>query len=101
MRITPSLPTLALLLALTCLSANALAASPDTPCWEEASHRHGIPVELLKAVAHVESSNRARVIARNTNGSLDIGFMQINDWWLPALAKQGIGKAELLDAAPT
>lgn len=98
MRITPSLPTLALLLALACLSADALAASPDTPCWEEASRRHGIPVELLKAVAHVESSNRARVIARNTNGSLDMGFMQINDWWLPALAKHGIGKSELLDA---
>ncbi|WP_308874006.1 hypothetical protein [Thiothrix subterranea] len=30
MRITPSLPTLALLLALACFSADVLAASPDT-----------------------------------------------------------------------
>ena len=58
-----------------------------------------MPVSLLKAVAQVESSNRARVVARNTNGSLDIGYMQINDWWLPKLQQYGITKHTLLDDA--
>ena len=89
---------LAFLLALVGCVAAGTAYATDVPCWAEASNRYGVPVDLLKAVAQVESSNRARVIARNTNGSLDIGFMQINDWWLPALAAQGIGKNELLDA---
>lgn len=69
------------------------------PCWEAASSRYGVPVALLKAVAHVESSNRARVVARNTNGSLDIGYMQINDWWLPRLARYGITHDTLVDDA--
>ncbi|WP_287602416.1 lytic transglycosylase domain-containing protein [Thiothrix sp.] len=73
----------------------------NPPCWDEAAARYGVPVPLLKAVAHVESSNRARVVARNTNGSLDIGYMQINDWWLPKLAAYGIDKATLLNDACT
>lgn len=94
----PAIPRLALLLALGVMSAGSVYAADAEPCWAEASSRYGVPVDLLKAVAQVESSNRARVIARNTNGSLDIGFMQINDWWLPQLAQHGIGKNELLDA---
>jgi hypothetical protein len=73
----------------------------NPPCWEDAAKRYSVPVELLKAVAHVESSNRARVIARNSNGSLDIGYMQINDWWLPKLAEYGIDKDALVDDACT
>lgn len=86
--------------------ANALAQvvsneaySGVAPCWGEAAKRYGVPVTLLKAVAQVESSNRARVVARNTNGSLDIGFMQINDWWLPHLQRYGVTKTTLLDDA--
>lgn len=93
----PAIPRLALLLALSGMPAGIAYADAE-PCWAEAASRYSVPVTLLKAVAQVESSNRARVIARNTNGSLDIGFMQINDWWLPKLAQHGIGKNELLDA---
>lgn len=71
----------------------------NPPCWADAAQRYGVSVDLLKAVAHVESSNRARVIAQNTNGSLDIGFMQINDWWLPKLKEYGISKDTLVDDA--
>lgn len=101
----PQQRAMAILLALLPLLSPGMARAGNTagqqagePCWAEASRRHGVPVELLKAVAEVESSNRARVIARNANGSTDIGFMQVNDWWLPKLAAFGIGKAELLDA---
>lgn len=74
------------------------AYANSEPCWEVASQRYRVPVALLKAVAEVESSNRARVVARNTNGSLDIGFMQINDWWLPQLKQHGIQYEHLMDA---
>lgn len=79
------------------LFTTLLPASSWAECWGEASARYGVPVPLLKAVAQVESSNRARVIARNTNGSLDYGFMQINDWWLPKLKAYRIGVEELLN----
>lgn len=75
-----------------------LASNAHATCWEEASGRYNVPIPLLKAIAEVESSNRARVVAQNTNGSFDYGFMQINDFWLPELARHGIGKAELMDA---
>jgi soluble lytic murein transglycosylase-like protein len=102
---TPLLVLSALLItSLFILPTRALASQQagggdgNTPCWAEAASRHGVTVDLLRAVAHVESSNRARVIAQNTNGSLDIGFMQVNDWWLPKLREYGIGKNELMDA---
>ncbi|MDD5395551.1 MAG: lytic transglycosylase domain-containing protein, partial [Thiothrix sp.] len=74
-----------------------LAGTANATCWQDASERYNVPVPLLRAIAEVESSNRARVVARNTNGSLDMGFMQINGWWLPQLAKYGISENELMN----
>lgn len=74
-----------------------LADETYADCWEEASGRYNVPVTLLKAIAEVESSNRARVVAVNTNGTQDYGFMQINDFWLPKLKRYGIGVDELMD----
>lgn len=74
-----------------------LADETYADCWEEASGRYNVPVTLLKAIAEVESSNRARVVAVNTNGTQDYGFMQINDFWLPTLKRYGIGVDELMD----
>ncbi len=74
-----------------------LANKIHADCWEEASGRYNVPVTLLKAIAEVESSNRARVVAVNTNGTQDYGFMQINDFWLPKLKQYGIGVDELMD----
>lgn len=86
------------LLTLGLLPILGLANPVHATCWQEASKRYNIPIELLQAIAHVESSNRARVVALNSNGSLDYGFMQINDFWLPELSKYHIGTTELMDA---
>lgn len=67
-------------------------------CWEEASQSYGIPVTVLIAVAKTESGFKPDALNRNTNGSRDIGLMQINDIWLPTLAKFGINEKALLDA---
>jgi soluble lytic murein transglycosylase-like protein len=80
------------------LGASALLASDSAqPCWEDAARRHGVSPELLVAIARTESSLNPVAIGRNTNGSRDIGLMQINSAWLPTLSRHGIGESELLD----
>lgn len=88
-----------ILLALGCLPLlGSFTPAAQATCWQEASKRYNVPISLLQAIAFVESSNRARIVALNTNGSMDYGFMQINDFWLPELRKYHIGTAELMDA---
>lgn len=90
-----------LILALT-LSVQAWAVFAQQPqqgwqCWAEASAKYNIPVDLLYAIARVETSNRATLISKpNKNGSYDIGLMQINSMHLPRLAKKGITRQDLI-----
>ena len=72
------------------LLAALLSGPADATCWEEASRLYGIPVKMLKAVARTESGFNAKALHRNPDGSRDIGLMQINSSWLPALARYGI-----------
>lgn len=72
------------------------SASPAT-CWEQAAQRHQVNPHLLVAIAEVESGLRPDAIGRNTNGSIDIGLMQINTLWLPELRRHGIAPRDLLD----
>ena len=76
--------------------AIAGSAAPAT-CWEQAAHRHQVNPHLLAAIAEVESGLRPGAIGRNTNGSIDIGLMQINSLWLPELQRHGIAPRDLLD----
>jgi soluble lytic murein transglycosylase-like protein len=69
-----------------------------TACFDEAAARYGLPVPLLKAISRVESSGRPHAINRNSNGTYDIGHMQINSSWLPTLRRYGIEKQHLFDA---
>jgi soluble lytic murein transglycosylase-like protein len=71
-------------------------AEPST-CWEQAARRHRVNPHLLVAIAEVESGLRPGAIGRNTNGSVDIGLMQINSLWLPELQRHGISPRDLLD----
>lgn len=43
----------------------------------------------------VESSLNASARNSNTNGSMDHGYMQINDWWFPKLVNYNIRPADL------
>ncbi|OPA99747.1 invasion protein IagB [Pseudomonas fluorescens] len=66
-------------------------------CWDEVARRYDIEPELLQAIAAVESGYRADARnAANSDGSRDIGLMQINSMHLPRLAKQGITEERLL-----
>lgn len=63
-------------------------------CFEEASKKYGLNPDLLRAIAKVESGFNKSAINRNSNGSVDIGLMQINSVWLNRL---GLDKSKLLN----
>ena len=67
-------------------------------CFEDAAQRYSVPVDVLKAISQVESGGDAKAINKaNSDGSYDIGHMQINSSWLPRLAKYGIDERKLMD----
>lgn len=69
-------------------------------CWNDVAQRHGVPANLLYAVAKVESSLDPKAVNRshfNRTRSIDIGLMQINSRHLPKLAQQGITEARLFE----
>lgn len=76
-----------------------LCGQAEASCYKEAAQRYGVSETLLRAIAKVESGGQdaAKVVNVNADGSRDIGRMQINSGWLPALRKYGIGEAELKD----
>lgn len=65
-------------------------------CLLSASQTYDIPSAVLYSIMVVEGGEMGEVSA-NTNGSYDLGLMQINSLWLPELAKHW-GVSEL-DAA--
>ena len=73
-----------------------VAGLAQADCWEEAGREFSIAPELLYAIAEQESGLDPSVIGYNSNGSHDIGLMQINSSHLPRLAKQNITEKTLL-----
>lgn len=64
--------------------------TPSAPTWEclqKASSGFGIPVPVILAIAKTEGG-RVGMESPNTNGSYDLGIMQVNDRvWVPVLAR--------------
>ena len=54
-------------------------------CIEAAADAHGLPSTMLVILLHVEGGRLGRV-SDNTNATVDIGPMQVNQIWLPKLA---------------
>ncbi|MBE0615486.1 MAG: lytic transglycosylase domain-containing protein [Burkholderiales bacterium] len=72
-------------------------ALPAYACWDDAARRYQVNSALLYAIARTESGLNPQAIGRNSNGSRDIGLMQINSAWLPTLASHGIGERDLFE----
>lgn len=69
-------------------------------CWDAVARRHGVPADLLYAVAKVESDLNPKAVNRShfhRTRSMDLGLMQINSRHLPKLARYGITEASLFD----
>lgn len=72
-------------------------ALPAHACWDEAAQRYQVSSALLYAIARTESGLNPLAVGRNSNGSRDIGLMQINSSWLPTLAAHGINERDLFE----
>jgi soluble lytic murein transglycosylase-like protein len=91
-----------------CLLAGSTAAdatlrparTPDSAlatCVNSAATTYGINPALLRSIVKVESGWNPHAIARNSDGSVDIGPMQVNSRWLPSLAARGVSAKDLAD----
>ena len=84
------------------LAAPVLASASSIPfesCFNSASARFGVGKQMLLAIAKTESSLNPNAIGpRNSNGTYDIGMMQVNSSWLPTLARLGISANDLRGA---
>src|SRR5260363_269849 len=59
-------------------------------CFEGAARYQSVNPQILRAIAWLESRNRADAVHKNNNGSTDYGLMQINSVHLAALSRYGI-----------
>jgi len=59
-------------------------------CFQRAERIHGVPQELLLAIAKTESSLNPRALNKNRNGTYDIGIMQVNTSNIKLLKRAGI-----------
>lgn len=73
------------------------AAVPARACWDDAATRYQVSSALLYAIARTESGLNPLAVGRNRDGSRDIGLMQINSTWFPALASHGIKERDLFE----
>lgn len=70
-----------------------------TPCWDAAGAYHGIDPWLLYAIGYVESTHDPMAVnTSNSNGTRDMGMMQINSIWLPELRRHGVSTDTLFNA---
>lgn len=81
-----------------CLAAAGwLAAAAQADCIDDAATRHGVNGIVLRAIGWHESRLRPDALARNRNGTWDVGAFQINTLHLARLAAAGIDVAALRD----
>ena len=77
----------------------ALSSAQAAPlnCWDMAGKKFNIDPWLLLAIADVETGLTSRSFNKNSNGSYDLGLMQVNTIHLKELSKYGINGKHLLD----
>jgi len=71
------------------------AAAPQPACVGRIAAHYGVELRLVQAILRVEGG-RVGMRSRNTNGSYDLGPMQINTIWLPQLRARGIEERDLV-----
>lgn len=99
-RISPVL--VAASLTATPITVTAAATTPSIPapwsaCFSQAARYYQLPPTLLVAIALTESQLNPVAVNVNRNGSRDVGLMQINSRWFPALQTIGIRSERLYE----
>lgn len=64
------------------ITAQTLAA-----CLLLAAQTYEVPPAVMIGIMHVEGGRVGQQVGPNTNGSYDLGPMQVNTRWIPELAK--------------
>lgn len=59
-------------------------------CWDLAENIYAIDAKLLRTIAIAESNMNHKAKNINSNGTYDIGLMQINSIHFPRLEKMGV-----------
>jgi hypothetical protein len=57
-------------------------------CFEEAGAEYRINPQILRAIAKVESNFNPAAVNKNSNGTYDVGLMQINSSWASTIGKE-------------
>ena len=80
------------------LSAQAVLAQarPPMDCLQQAADHYRVPAALVRAILKTEGGRPGQAV-RNSNGSHDLGPMQINTTWLATLQLRGITLAMVRD----
>lgn len=68
-----------------------------TNYFEEAGEYYRIDPKILYSIAKIESKFNPNAINRNTNGTVDIGIMQINSVHMKELIKRGFRQEHLFN----
>lgn len=73
--------------------------TPLPVCAYQYAEAYSVPLQIIQAVRIKESGGNQGVgkVCANSDGSCDIGAMQINEWWLPKLHKQNIDANLLIE----
>lgn len=67
-------------------------------CFDEAASYQGVNPDILRAIRIVENEpGNPHAVNRNTNGSADLGLMQVNTIHVPELNKYGVHKRDLFN----
>lgn len=87
-------------LASTAMAQQAAVQSKSEidECIASAAEVHKVNPVILRAILMVETRMKPNTIARNENGSVDVGIAGINSLHFPELAKWDVQPADLLDA---
>ncbi len=90
----------ALMFVVAASAAHAGQQQPRTmmDCFIEAGKMYQVPPMLLQSIAWVESRYDKNAKNHNTNGSVDMGVMQINSLWLEPLSEYGVQRKHLYNA---
>ncbi|MGF6292721.1 soluble lytic murein transglycosylase-like protein [Paraburkholderia youngii] len=85
-------------ISVACVVLLGCTAVARADCLDDAAAYRHISAQLVRAIAQHESGMRPNAVNVNSNGTEDIGLMQINSSWLPRLARYGIRREHLFNA---
>lgn len=82
---------------LALVSACVLSANEHGTLFDKYGKTYDVPPQILWGIAKTESNFDPFAVNKNTNGTYDLGLMQINSIHLPWLKTQGIQARDLFD----